>query len=87
VVGNEIEVFSASGQGREWSKSSAGCLLSLANSLALTLPVVTIVATSSLPNSTAIADPANGERLARVWCASCHVVAPNQTGASALFRS
>jgi cytochrome c2 len=29
------------------------------------------------------ADPANGERLARRWCASCHVVAPNQTQASA----
>jgi len=35
------------------------------------------------PYSNANADPANGERLARLWCASCHVVAPNQTGASA----
>lgn len=29
------------------------------------------------------ADPANGERLARRWCASCHVVAPGQAQASA----
>ena len=27
------------------------------------------------------ADPAQGERLARRWCAECHVVAPNQTSA------
>ncbi len=26
------------------------------------------------------ADPANGERLARRWCASCHVVSKKQTG-------
>ena len=26
------------------------------------------------------ADPANGERLARRWCASCHVIAPDQNG-------
>ena len=29
------------------------------------------------------ADPANGERLARQWCASCHVVAADQKQASA----
>ena len=29
------------------------------------------------------ADPVNGERLARRWCASCHLVAPDQTRASA----
>jgi mono/diheme cytochrome c family protein len=29
------------------------------------------------------ADPANGERLARRWCASCHVVAADQKQASA----
>jgi mono/diheme cytochrome c family protein len=33
--------------------------------------------------ATASADPENGERLARRWCASCHVVAPDQKGASA----
>jgi mono/diheme cytochrome c family protein len=26
------------------------------------------------------ADPDNGERLARQWCAACHVVASDQTG-------
>jgi mono/diheme cytochrome c family protein len=26
------------------------------------------------------ADPDNGERLARQWCASCHLVAANQSG-------
>jgi mono/diheme cytochrome c family protein len=26
------------------------------------------------------ADPANGERLARRWCAGCHVVSNKQTG-------
>jgi mono/diheme cytochrome c family protein len=33
--------------------------------------------------ATASADPENGERLARRWCASCHLVAPDQKGASA----
>ena len=28
--------------------------------------------------ATTAADAANGERLARRWCVSCHVVAPNQ---------
>lgn len=27
------------------------------------------------------ADPAQGERLAKRWCAECHVVAPDQTSA------
>jgi mono/diheme cytochrome c family protein len=31
----------------------------------------------------ALADAANGERLARQWCASCHVVASDQKQASA----
>jgi mono/diheme cytochrome c family protein len=26
------------------------------------------------------ADPSNGDRLARQWCASCHLVARDQTG-------
>jgi mono/diheme cytochrome c family protein len=35
----------------------------------------------ALAASTAYAaDPSNGERLARQWCASCHLVAPDQTG-------
>src|SRR5688572_14598476 len=29
------------------------------------------------------ADAANGERIARRWCAECHVVAPEQTSAKA----
>ena len=29
------------------------------------------------------ADPANGERLSKRWCASCHLVAAGQTTASA----
>ena len=28
-------------------------------------------------------DPANGERLAKRWCSGCHLVAPDQTRASA----
>ena len=32
---------------------------------------------------TAGADAENGERLARRWCAACHVVAPDQVQASA----
>jgi mono/diheme cytochrome c family protein len=31
-------------------------------------------------STTYAADPSNGERLARQWCASCHLVAPDQTG-------
>jgi mono/diheme cytochrome c family protein len=33
--------------------------------------------------ATLAADTTNGERLARRWCASCHVVAADQKGASA----
>jgi mono/diheme cytochrome c family protein len=28
------------------------------------------------------ADPDNGERLARLWCATCHVVAEDQAGST-----
>jgi mono/diheme cytochrome c family protein len=31
---------------------------------------------------TASADPADGEKLARRWCAACHLVAPDQQRAS-----
>ncbi len=35
---------------------------------------------ASLPSHPAVAaDAANGERLARRWCAECHVVAPDQS--------
>jgi mono/diheme cytochrome c family protein len=39
---------------------------------------LTIFATASGPSAGIAADAANGERLARRWCASCHVVAPDQ---------
>lgn len=32
----------------------------------------------TLVNTAALADAANGEKLARRWCASCHVVARDQ---------
>jgi mono/diheme cytochrome c family protein len=32
-----------------------------------------------VPVAAVAADAAQGERLARRWCASCHVVAPDQT--------
>jgi mono/diheme cytochrome c family protein len=35
-------------------------------------------ATSALATSALAADADNGERLARRWCAACHVVASNQ---------
>ncbi len=38
---------------------------------------------SCLTLDAALADAANGERLARQWCASCHVVASDQKQANA----
>ena len=35
-----------------------------------------------IPMAGAAADPDDGEKLARRWCASCHVVAPDQARAS-----
>jgi mono/diheme cytochrome c family protein len=35
------------------------------------------------PLEQALADAANGERLAQQWCASCHVIASDQKQASA----
>jgi mono/diheme cytochrome c family protein len=32
----------------------------------------------TLPAAAALADPDDGEKLARRWCAACHVVAPDQ---------
>ena len=37
-------------------------------------------AMTSSASATLVADATNGERLARQWCASCHVVATNQGG-------
>ena len=45
--------------------------------------VATIVVATGRAVTPAAADPANGERLARQWCSSCHIVAPDQTRASA----
>lgn len=40
------------------------------------------VAVLTLASGPALAgDPLNGERLARRWCAACHVVSEKQTGA------
>ncbi len=38
-----------------------------------------IIASASLVSGAFAADPAQGEKLARRWCASCHVVANDQT--------
>jgi mono/diheme cytochrome c family protein len=35
-----------------------------------------------IPTTGAVADPDDGEKLARRWCASCHVVAADQQRAS-----
>lgn len=36
----------------------------------------------ALPAATAWADPDDGEKLARRWCAGCHLVAPDQQRAT-----
>lgn len=41
--------------------------------------ILALGAASLSPGSVPAADTANGERLARRWCAECHVVAPDQT--------
>jgi mono/diheme cytochrome c family protein len=43
------------------------------------LPTLMLVAVAGIAPAFA-ADPNNGERLARRWCAPCHVVASNQRG-------
>ena len=47
------------------------------------MTVITAIVAATLISTTAGADPANGEVLARRWCATCHVVAPDQTRANA----
>jgi mono/diheme cytochrome c family protein len=37
-----------------------------------------LVAVTALPHAAAAADAANGERLAKRWCAACHVVSSDQ---------
>jgi len=41
------------------------------------------LALALLANDARAADAQNGERLARLWCASCHVVSPDQQRANA----
>ena len=45
---------------------------------ATTLAVLVLVAPAPPP---AFADAAKGAQIARQWCANCHVVGPNPTGA------
>jgi mono/diheme cytochrome c family protein len=37
-----------------------------------------LIAVTALPHAAAAADVANGEKLAKRWCAACHVVAIDQ---------
>ena len=41
--------------------------------------LLSIIAVAALAHSARAADAGNGERMARRWCASCHLVAPDQT--------
>ena len=41
-----------------------------------------LVAVTALPQAAAAADPANGEKLAKRWCAACHIVASDQSQGS-----
>lgn len=50
-----------------------------------TRPAIRLAATSLavfIPAASALADPNDGEKLARRWCAECHLVAPDQQRAS-----
>jgi mono/diheme cytochrome c family protein len=47
------------------------------------LPHCVALATIFIAPTALAADADNGERLAQRWCASCHVVAPNQREANA----
>ena len=49
------------------------CKMLAATSAAILAGIIAIAPASA-------ADPDNGERLARRWCSSCHVVASNQRG-------
>jgi mono/diheme cytochrome c family protein len=37
-----------------------------------------LIAVASFPHTAAAVDVANGERLAKRWCAACHIVATDQ---------
>jgi mono/diheme cytochrome c family protein len=53
------------------------------NPNAIITGMVSIAASLSLLLNAAVADPTNGERLAKRWCSACHVVAADQSRASA----
>ena len=40
--------------------------------------ILLVILATAVPTVASAADPANGERIARRWCAACHVVAANQ---------
>jgi mono/diheme cytochrome c family protein len=42
------------------------------------LRAMLLIAIAALPGVSVAADAANGERLAKRWCAACHVVAADQ---------
>jgi mono/diheme cytochrome c family protein len=48
----------------------------------LMLPIWSIIIAAAASSPGLAADPNHGEQLARRWCASCHVVAKDQTQAS-----
>jgi mono/diheme cytochrome c family protein len=47
------------------------------------VPCLAVLVASACAAPASAADAAQGERLARRWCAECHVVAPDQTRARA----
>jgi mono/diheme cytochrome c family protein len=53
------------------------------NANAIVTSMVSIAASLGFLLNAAAADPENGERLAKRWCSACHVVAADQSRASA----
>lgn len=53
---------------------------SLLMSTSLIVSIFALVVCFSNDAGAAPADPSHGAKLARQWCASCHVVAPDQRG-------
>jgi mono/diheme cytochrome c family protein len=44
--------------------------------------LLSLIFAAALPNASEAADAANGQTLAKRWCAACHVVASDQTSGS-----
>lgn len=44
----------------------------------ITSGLLLLIAVTALPQAALAADAANGEKLAKRWCAACHVVATDQ---------